>query len=476
MTARRIDLALLLPVLLCEPLGCSGSDGTSGPTATETSSSGSTDGTSSTGPSSTTQSSDGTTEETTAGSSSGTTDTSDSETTDPTTGPTTGPDTDATSESETGATDTESSDTDGTDTATDTEATDTDETDTGLDGPPVLDVGVGGSHVCAANEDGLVYCWGSNSLSALALPNSEDERLTPHWVDAVDGVVQVALGAGFTLARTGDGQVYCWGRGAMCSGDKQAPNAVEPVLMDLNDIQDIDAARINACALNSSGELLCWGENGNGQVSDSSFVESPTPVDGISPVAKMSVGLGHRCIYLEAGGVFCWGYGQAGRLGTGNEGDQADPAAVSGLAQNTELEVVAAGGTASCASIAGEGLCWGGGQVGKGEFTPASVPGLADARAIAIGWSSACTLLGDGHELRCWGDNQSGTLGTGDEEASPELVTPVGLASADTVDVAGRTSCAIDGGELYCWGQNLEGMVGDGTKVNRLMPTQVILP
>ena len=385
----------------------------------------------------------------------------------------------ATSDADTDATETSATDTSATSTtaSSETDGTETDGTDTELEGPPLLDIKVEDQHACAVDADGLVYCWGSNTLSQLALPEDEQERLTPTWVEPVENVVEVAVGAGFTLALTGEGQVYCWGRGSMCAKGKQAPNVVEPELIEgLEGIETIEAGRINACGLRSDGELMCWGENGNGQVPDPSFVETPTLVDGLSAVAGMTVGDAHRCVFLEAGGVFCWGYGQAGRLGTGNEGDQAQPAAVSGLGAADDVELIAAGGTSSCASVAGEGLCWGGGKVGNGEFKPAIVSGLLDARRVAIGWSTACTLLGDQHALRCWGTNLHGTLGTGDEESSDALVTPVGLERADFVDVGGRTSCAIDGDALFCWGQNGEGVVGDGTKIDRLVPTQVFLP
>lgn len=355
------------------------------------------------------------------------------------------------------------------------ETTTTGDTDTGVEGPPLLDVNVSVTHTCAVDAEGLVYCWGYNALSQLALPDSEIERLTPTWVEAVSDAVQVAVGDGFSLALTAEGRVYCWGRGDMCGNGVPSPNVVEPQLMELEGIATIGAARVNACALNTSGALYCWGENGNGQVTGPTFVQTPTVVAGLSTVASVAVGSAHLCVDLEAGGIFCWGYGQAGRLGTGNEGDQAEPAAVSGLGATTETDLIAAGGTASCASIAGEGLCWGGG-VGEFEFNPAPVSGLLDARRVAIGWSAACALLGDGQNLRCWGGNSHGTLGTGDEESSDKLVSPVGLERADVVDLGELTTCAIQGDRLYCWGDNGLGKVGDGTKINRLVPTEISLP
>lgn len=429
-----------LPLLLVGILGCSGEDPPSGAGSAEASST----------------ATPGTGESTAASTTGGASTTSQGTGAADTTGSTTAPATSATNEgsSETGT---------------------TDDTDTGVEGPPLLDVNVSVTHTCAVDADGLVYCWGYNALSQLALPDSEIERLTPTWVEAVSGVVQVAVGDGFTLALTGAGQVYCWGRGDMCGNGSPSENVIEPQLMELEGIETIGAARVNACALSSTAELYCWGDNGNGQVTDPTFVQTPTLVAGLSAVAAVAVGSGHRCVDLEAGGVFCWGYGQAGRLGTGNEGDQANPAAVSGLGATTETDLIAAGGTASCASIAGEGLCWGGG-VGGFEFSPAPVPGLLDARLVAIGWSDACALLGENRSLRCWGANVYGTLGTGDEESSDELLSPAGLERADIVDLGDRTTCAIDGDSLYCWGDNGLGKVGDGTKINRLVPTLVLLP
>lgn len=127
-----------------------------------------------------------------------------------------------------------------------------------------------------------------------------------------------------------------------------------------------------------------------------------------------------------------------------------------------------------CRMNDGEGLCWGG-DVGGSELNPAPVSGLLDARRVAIGWSDACALLGDGHNLRCWGANVYGRLGTGDEESSDKLLSPVGLERADVVDLGDRTTCAVQGGNLYCWGDNGLGKIGDGTTTNRLVPTPISL-
>lgn len=77
---------------------------------------------------------------------------------------------------------------------------------------------------------------------------------------------------------------------------------------------------------------------------------------------------------------------------------------------------------------------------------------------VATGLVHACALLNSG-EVRCWGDNSSGQLGTGDTVQLSQDVDMYEVAKAKlpikAVDIAGglTSTCVIgEDSNLYCWG------------------------
>lgn len=99
------------------------------------------------------------------------------------------------------------------------------------------------------------------------------------------------------------------------------------------------------------------------------------------------------------------------------------------------------------------------------------------AVAVAAGASMRCALLDDG-SVRCWGGNQWGQLGQGDEvarggtpETIPALIPPVDLGTGQraTALAAGRHHvCALlVGGAVKCWGLATDGQLGLGDENHR---------
>jgi regulator of chromosome condensation (RCC1) repeat-containing protein len=78
----------------------------------------------------------------------------------------------------------------------------------------VSDPGRGGFG-CAVRTDGSVWCWGSNLYNALGR-GSHDQELSgpfaPGPVVELNGAVEVAVSSIQACARTGSGDVRCWGR------------------------------------------------------------------------------------------------------------------------------------------------------------------------------------------------------------------------------------------------------------------------
>lgn len=143
---------------------------------------------------------------------------------------------------------------------------------------------------------------------------------------------------------------------------------------------------------------------------------------------------------------------------------------------------VSAGAQHGCLVRAGGELrCWGSdehGQLGTGAAgtvatSPVVVATGTTWRQVSAGGGSTCGVRTD-RTLWCWGLNHKGQLGIG-TTADKAVPTRVGTATDwDTVSVDWFHACATTtAGRAFCWGDNSAGQVGDGTETRRLVPTPV---
>ncbi len=143
----------------------------------------------------------------------------------------------------------------------------------------------------------------------------------------------------------------------------------------------------------------------------------------------------------------------------------------------------------------GSVACWGRnlhGQLGDGTHTlrnrpwPVSLPagvqvGTDPPPTIATGAAFSCVLRepASGNELRCWGYNNYGQLGTGDKVDSDVPVRSVqSLGDLSYVDAGFAHACVIPKSsplapQVRCWGRNNRGQLGDATKTDREDPVKV---
>lgn len=240
----------------------------------------------------------------------------------------------------------------------------------------------------------------------------------------------------------------------------------------------------HACALTQGGAVLCWGNNGLGQLGDGTTTDRSTPVQvaGLtSSVTAIATGYYDSCAVAN-GGVLCWGYNTFGKLGDGTTVNRSMPVQVSGLTGGATA--VAAGDNHSCAVVNKRVQCWGyngHGQLGNGTTTdsptPVQVAGIltgVDISAVACGSSHTCAI-GSSGSLYCWGDNATGQLGDGTttDRSSPVKVTGLPIGFLKTVSAGNSHSCAVvnvNMGSAYCWGANGVGQLGNGTTTDSPTP------
>ncbi len=286
----------------------------------------------------------------------------------------------------------------------------------------LVEVRAGGAHSCGRTVDREVWCWGRGDVGQLGTGELGD-RPQPVPVRALAAVDQLALGAAHACAIS-RGRVLCWGAGDR--GQNGQPNltqAIEPVVVGggLEGVVEIAAGEAHSCARTGAGEVLCWGAGESGQLGGPAIAARPAPAKvalpaGLAPQA-LALGRRHSCALVAGGRVFCWGDGSDGQLGAG-EGirTSAAPLEVPGVAGARAL---AAGASHTCVLDAGDRLlCWGASdsvqngssaEPAQAAFAPAPVA-IGPATAIAAGAAHTC-LIDTAGALRCFGLDDHGQVG-----------------------------------------------------------------
>ncbi len=144
---------------------------------------------------------------------------------------------------------------------------------------------------------------------------------------------------------------------------------------------------------------------------------------------------------------------------------------------------VTAGSFHSCAIVGtGQVRCWGYnplGQLGTGNTTQTSTPtlvvGIDNAVAVSGGLFHTCALLADGG-VRCWGHNASGQLGNGTTENSMVPVAVSGITSAIKLAAGDEHTCVVlEDQTARCWGANGHRQLGNaGSTTGSSKPVTVV--
>lgn len=368
-------------------------------------------------------------------------------------------------------------------------STTAEETTTVPEAPPAYVASAGGNHSCAIRPDGVLVCWGENTRGQLGDGTTTDHVVAAPVAGIAEQVVQVSAGPSrHTCALTDSGRVLCWGKNERGSvGDGSNVDRLEPTeVTGLPAMaRSVGAGGWFSCALLESAAVSCWGGNSGGQLGDGTLGDSavPVPVVGLpADVTDLSVGGGHSCVLTSTGGIVCWGLNGNGQIGNGGTGDAQHPADVAGLPDVATM--VSAGGFHTCAVTgAGGVVCWGSnqyGQLGDGSGNdstkPVPVAGLdSGVVAVSAGLFHTCALRTDGSVV-CWGKNDTGGLGDGTTADRRSPVATMGLPASPIVQLAvggGQTCAAAADGTLWCWGENLFGQVGNGTTTNQTTAMKV---
>ena len=212
------------------------------------------------------------------------------------------------------------------------------------------------------------------------------------------------------------------------------------------------AGGVHTCARLAGERVKCWGIGLLGSLGSEAadyigLTDKPADHDPITILAGDEVGVqlvsiqagkAHTCVHKDNGRVNCWGHNAFGQLGQGS----------SDIAFGEE-----AGDSPASRYLAGFG---------------------SDPVAIATGDLHSCALLVNGN-IRCFGKNDFGQLGTGDtqnlgispgftpavSDGLPGVSVNVAAAAIIEIGLGFAHSCALlDTGSVRCWGDNSYGQFG----------------
>jgi len=157
------------------------------------------------------------------------------------------------------------------------------------------------------------------------------------------GVASISAGFQDACAVTNAGALLCWGANQAGEDGNNTNTSVNSPAQVLNlagtgplgGITAVSTGDNDTCAITSAGGVLCWGDAFNGELGDGAgrpSSEIPVQVTGLtSGVTAIASGYHHNCAVLSSGGVMCWGFDINGQIGDGNTNDVFTPVAVVGV-------------------------------------------------------------------------------------------------------------------------------------------------
>jgi alpha-tubulin suppressor-like RCC1 family protein len=230
----------------------------------------------------------------------------------------------------------------------------------------------------------------------------------------------------------------------------------------------------HSCALAADGEILCWGNNDQGQLA-----RAPGPGSLFEPIATrlgkahmVAAGNGSTCAMLMGNNLTCWGH----NLFTWFAPNTAETAAVVSLHAGLEnIRQIAVGSLHACLVARERVECWGigsgfvlGEEAQRLSFADRNIVDIPGSVQVGVG-STSCALGSDA-QVRCWGGTSAAIQVIADG-------TGAALSAVRQISVSiGGTSCAVlEDGRALCWGVNSTGQLGNPAITVGTSPRAVVV-
>lgn len=342
---------------------------------------------------------------------------------------------------------------------------------------------------CAIGDNGKAYCWGAGyggetGTGQVGFFTKPTAVVMP---SKVASFTSISVGRFNTCALDNKGKAYCWGgnvRGELGNGTNLPSNVPEPVLIRGGiSLTSISNSFFDVCALDDEGNAYCWGAGetgliGNGENTDANIPKAVVMPPGVK-FTSIAMNFSHNCAIGNNGKVYCWGAGAAGQIGNGENTGVNIPTAVimpEGVTNFTFLLNNDSNGNTCAIGNDGNVYCWGN-QYGNIPRLLPKPSGMNKFVVLSGGTGFKCALDNDG-KAACWGYGSNGALGNG-KNADSAIPTPVVMPAGVTFTSISFSNdithgiCAIGSNSRgYCWGSNGWGVIGDGDTINVNVPTE----
>ncbi len=176
--------------------------------------------------------------------------------------------------------------------------------------------------------------------------------LDPAGTAPLTNILTTAAGFDSTCAVVNDGTVLCWGDnsagelgfGSVAVGQSDLPVQVVSTSGSgtLNDILSLGTGENFTCGVNTTGGVVCWGSNSSGQLgfSGTTFYDHPVQTQNLTSGAiGITAGYHHACAITTTGTVLCWGSNSTGQLGNGTTTDSTTPVTVVGASGTGTFQI-----------------------------------------------------------------------------------------------------------------------------------------
>ena len=321
---------------------------------------------------------------------------------------------------------------------------------------------VGRNRTCGVHDDGSLACWGldtiTNAIATVPVAIGTDHD----WTAISVGTVVCGL------RNTTGGNLFCFGKTSSGELGLGTASQATPARVGTATWTAIGVGYNNACGIQTSGALFCWGNAFNGTTLQ--YGNTPRQIGTATDWISVAVSSATVAALRSGGAASLWGDNGVGQAGIPQLGDVAQPTPIGG--DVSAWSAVVPGTSHGCGLSGGKAYCWGlagDGALGEGTignlYEPTRI-GLDHWLSVTTGDGGACGLRSDS-ALLCWGYNFAAGLGLGTTDAVP---TPTRVGSSTwsalgtaALDNHAGTFCGVRDGALRCWGDNTSGQLGIGT-------------